>query len=78
MIRRHPDIGFAPPDTVFGFGITHDELVIGGTPGVLARFHDQGTIFRQLPFTARDGSFNQSGSADVPVLLGRIGETLII
>ena len=29
MIRGHGNIGLAPPDAVFGFAVTHDELVIG-------------------------------------------------
>jgi len=78
MIRRHRDIGFAPPHAVFGFAIPHDELVIGGAPGVLARFHDQGTVLRQMAFASGNGRFNQRGRTEIPVLLGRIGKTLII
>jgi len=78
MIRCHADIGFSPPNAVFGFIIADDELVVCGPSCVFAGFDDQWALFGQLAFSTRHRRFAQCRRTEVPMLLGRIDKALII
>ena len=73
----HGDIGFTPPDAVFGFGITNDELVFGRTSGVRTGFHHQWAILCQYAFVISQCSFDQWRSAQIAVQRRICRETLL-
>ena len=77
MLRRHRDIGVAPPDRVFGFGVADDELVLGAAAGVLAGLDDQRAVLRQLALAIAHGRLDQRRGAEIPMLGGMGSDALV-
>ena len=78
LFRRHRTIDVPPPDGIFRLGIAHDELVLGGTAGVLTRGHHEGTILGEQAFPFAHRIFRKRRGQQVP-FHSRVGpNTLII
>ena len=63
----HRDIDLAPINGGFCLCVFDDKFVVRRASGVLSCDTDQSAVFRQRPFVAADGSFNQLGCAEIPV-----------
>ena len=77
MLRRHRDIGAAPPDRRFGLGIADDEFVLGRSAGMFAGLDDQRAVLGQYALAIADGRFDQRGGAHIPELGGMGGNALV-
>ena len=77
MRRRHFDIGLAPPDRVFGFGVADNELVFCRPPGVHAGFHHQRTVFGHNAFAIDQRIFDQLRRAKVAMQC-RLGDDALL
>ena len=77
MLRRHRDIGVAPPDGAFGFGVADDELVLGAAAGMLAGLDDQRAVLRQFALAIAHGRFDQRRGAEIPMLGGMSSDALV-
>src|SRR6185437_4764514 len=56
-----------PPDLVFGLGIAHHELVVGGAAGMDAGAHHQRTIGGDMAFTSAHGLLIKGRGTEIPV-----------
>ena len=66
MLGRHRLVGFAPPDTGFGFRVANGEFVLRRTAGMRPCFNDQRAIGGKLAFTARHRGFDERRGFHVP------------
>ena len=66
-----------PPDITLGLGVADDELVPGGTAGVLARLHDQRAVLCEQALATLQRLLDEAGGAEIPVQ-GRVGVDALI
>ena len=77
MGRVHSDVGFTPPNAVFGFGVAHNKLVFGRAPRVCPRLDNERTVFRQNAFIIRQRGFDQRRCAEIAMQLRLCVKTLL-